>query len=839
MRPLTPFFISATLRCRAVGRALGLRRGLSVFLGGLLPCAFLVLPLLALAGADSSPGILQELKSFREMGSLLLVAAHPDDEDSTLIAFLARGRFCRTAYLSVTRGDGGQNVLGPEIGDELGVIRTQELLAARRIDGGQQFFTRAKDFGFSKDYRETFNFWGEQQVLSDVVRVIRTFRPDVVVANFSTIGGGGQHGHHTASAILAGEAFKLAGDPKAFPDQLGDLQPWQPKRLLQNRGRSLTMEFGPEFGVIAGRSRSMHKTQGLGNFAGGGRGGGGSAGFTFLAGQPATNDIFDGVDTTWGRVPGGAEIGVMAGDVIAHYDAAHPAASVPELLQIHHLLAGLPADPVLDGKRRQLDHILQECLALSVETTIPQAEVVPGETLRLHHVATVHGDVPVRWVGVRYPGAASQTGPAMNLAMDQTASRDAARLLPASTLITRPYWLREEGTIGRFRVDDASLIGRPENPPVFPIDEVFEVNGEQFVVPDQPVQIIHDPAKGEIRHVLWVIPPVSLKYVDDVELFPPGGARAAVVEVAAARDNVKGTLRLEAPAGWRVSPSTQPFSIGKSGGAARLAFQITAPAQTGTAEIQASAEVGGVNWHTRRVELREHYEHIPPQLLQPPARLKALSLELAVRGHKVGYIPGAGDDVAQAVARMGYEVTQLTGADLTPEKLRGLDAVVVGIRAFNVRTDLAPGMPALFEFATNGGNVIVLYNRPARGGPSVTELAPYNLVLSGERVTDETAEMTLLVPDHPVFNTPNKIVPADFDGWVQERGAYFASQWDAHFVPLLACHDPGEQPLKGSLLVAQYGKGNFVYTALSWFRQLPDGVPGAYRLFANLVSLGK
>jgi len=583
----------------------------------------------------------------------------------------------------------------------------------------------------------------------------------------------------------------------------------------------------------------MHKTQGLGNFAGGGRGGGGSAGFTFLAGQPATNDIFDGVDTTWGRVPGGAEIGVMAGDAIAHFDAAHPAASVPALLQIHHLLAGLPADPVLDGKRRLLDHILQECLGLSVQTTIPQAEIVPGETLRLHHVATVHGDVPVRWVGVRYPDAASPTGPAMNLAMDQSASREATRPLPAGTPITQPYWLREEGTIGRFRVDNASLIGRPENPPVFPVDEVFEVNGEPFVVPDEPVQVMRDPVKGESRLSLRVIPPVSLKFVDDVELFPPGGARAAAVEVTAARDNVKGALRLEAPAGWRVTTPAQSFSIGKSGGAARFTFNITAPARSGTAEIQASANVGGVNWHTRRVELREHYEHIPPQLLQPPARLKALSLELAIRGRKAGYIPGAGDDVAQAVARMGYEVTQLTGADLTPEKLRGLDAVVVGIRAFNVRTDLAPGMPALFDFATNGGNVIVLYNRPARGGPSVMALAPYSLVLSGERVTDETAEMTLLVPDHPVFNTPNKIVPADFDGWVQERGAYFASQWDPHFLPLLACHDPGEPPLKGSLLVAQYGKGNFVYTALSWFRQLPDGVPGAYRLFANLVSLGK
>ncbi len=374
MTPFAPHTISITPSL--VGCALRARRDWVVAaLLAALPLMTLAQPSTALTGAGPSPDILQELRSFREMGGMLLVAAHPDDEDSTLIAFMARGRHCRMAYLSITRGDGGQNLLGPEIGDELGVIRTQELLAARRVDGGRQFFTRARDFGYSKDYRETFKFWGEQAVLSDVVRVIRTFRPDVVVANFSTNSSPGQHGHHTASAILAGEAFKLAGDPRAFPEQLGELKPWQPARLLQDHGRSLTMEVGAEYGAIAGLSRSMHKTQGFGNT---GARGAGTAGFTFLAGEPATNDIFDGVDTTWGRVPGGAEIGVMADDVIAHFDPANAAASVPALVKIHHLLAGLPADIVLDEKRQQLDHILQECLGLSVETTLPQNRSCAG-----------------------------------------------------------------------------------------------------------------------------------------------------------------------------------------------------------------------------------------------------------------------------------------------------------------------------------------------------------------------------------------------------------------------------------------------------------------------------
>jgi hypothetical protein len=293
---------------------------------------------------------------------------------------------------------------------------------------------------------------------------------------------------------------------------------------------------------------------------------------------------------------------------------------------------------------------------------------------------------------------------------------------------------------------------------------------------------------------------------------------------------------LKIPAGWKVTPPGLPFSIAKAGGKASFTFTITAPAQTGTAEILAEAEVGGMIWNTRRVELR--YDHIPPQLLQPPALLKAVSLNMAMRARKVGYIPGAGDDVAQALARMGCTVTQLSATNVAAEQLRGLDAVVVGIRAFNLYPELAQKMPVLSEFATNGGNVIVLYNRPPQR-QAVMRVAPYGLTISGDRVTDETAEMTLLAPEHPVFNTPNKITAADFDGWVQERGAYFADQWDPHFTPLLACHDPGEAPLKGSLLVAPYGRGYFTYTALSWFRQLPEGVPGAYRLFANLVSLGQ
>jgi LmbE family N-acetylglucosaminyl deacetylase len=357
---------------------------------------------------NSAPAILQELKSFREMGSVLYIAAHPDDENTLLIAYLARGRNYRTAYLSLTRGDGGQNVLGPQFDEKLGVARTQELLAARRLDGGQQFFTRAMDFGFSKDYKETLGIWDRQQVLSDVVRVIREFRPDVVINRFSTTPGG-THGHHTASAVLGLEAFKLAGDPKAFPEQ--NLPPWQPKRIFVNgRGGNdggVQMEIsgddpvsGMSFTELAARSRAMHKTQGFDNFRGFGGGNGPyTESFQLLAGEPATNDILDGIDTTWNRVPGGAEIGKLTDSIIADFNPQNVSASVPALLKLRTLVIALPdKDSVVEGKSDQLDHILQSCLGLEVETTVLNSEVVPGEQMRLHYSVHFQASVPVQWV---------------------------------------------------------------------------------------------------------------------------------------------------------------------------------------------------------------------------------------------------------------------------------------------------------------------------------------------------------------------------------------------------------------------------------------------------------
>ncbi|MDB6128518.1 MAG: LmbE family protein [Verrucomicrobia bacterium] len=822
------------------------------FLGGLGVALAIFRSSLAATPPMSTGDILQELRSFQNTGSVLYVAAHPDDENNRLLPYLARGRGLRTGYLSLTRGDGGQNLIGPELGPLLGIIRTEELLAARRIDGARQFFTRAKDFGFSKDSADTLQRWDRKQVLSDIVRVIRTFRPDVVITRFSTIPGG-THGHHTASAILAVEAFKLAGDPHAFPEQIeAGLAPWQPRRIFWNSFNRAN--FGPDtnpavlrleangfdpllgesFGEIGARGRSMHKSQGEGRV---GTRGSAIETFELLGGEPAKTDLMDGIDTTWSRFPGGAEIESLTADAIAKFNPRNPAASVPALVEIHRRIAALPIDPLISEKRAQLDRLLQACLGLFCESTIAQAQAIPGEALKLHHTAVARAGIPVKWVGARYGAVdAAVQGGEIALGDNVISSRDTSPVLPVESPLTQPYWLRETWTDGMYQVADPNMIGLAESPPAFLIEQIFEVAGQTVVVADLPVQVIADPVRGEVRRPLEVIAPVSVNWTKNLELVAPGATVPVTVELIASRADTKGVLTPALPTGWHITPASQDFSLGAVGERAKFTFSVTAPASPGTATLTVRANIGERRYHRSRSEIR--YEHIPVQLLQFAAELKIVALDVTTRSKNVAYLPGAGDEVADGLRLLGCKVTEISGADLTSEKLPAFDAVVIGVRAFNTRTDVVSHLPALFAWVEAGGTLVTQYNRPGRD-LKTEKFSPFPLRLADLRVTDETAPMTLLAPTHAAFNSPNKITAADFDGWVQERGAYFPSEWDSHFTALLACNDPGETPLKGSLLVAPYGKGYFVYTGLAFFRQLPAGVPGAYRLFANLISLGK
>lgn len=802
--------------------------------------------------------ILQELRSFSTLATVLHLGAHPDDENTQLITYFARGRGYRTAYLSLTRGDGGQNESGPEFDEKLGLARTQELLSARALDGGRQFFTRAIDFGYSKSPEETLTFWDRKEVLGDVVRIIRRFRPDVIVTRFPIPPGSGGHGHHTASAMLAVEAFKLAGDPSAYPEQLRQgLTVWQPKRVVWNgfsagRGGGATFTgptfeqeigghdpvTGETFSAIANRSRARHITQGFGALASRAAQSSVQANFVHLAGEQAKADLMDGIDPTWSRVPGGAEIARLTAAVIAAFKPESPAASVPALLALRTKVAALPADPVIDDRRAQLDRVVQACLGLSVETTANVAEVVPGESLTLQQAVRITSAVPVTWIAtrVRYPAQELKLGRAV--AANQATTAELTVKVPTDTPLTHPYWLRAEGSSGIAKVENPQLIGDPENAPTFPVEYHFEINGQRLVVADEPKHVSRG-AKGERRRRVDVIAPISLRFAADVSLFAPGATRPVAVDVTSARASAVGQVKLELPRGWRVVPEQQAFNLGAVNSTARFTFTVTAPAEVTAGRVTASAEVGGVRYAHQRITI--DYAHLPLMLLQPPARARLVSLEVATRGKNVGYLPGAGDDSVQALEQLGYTVTTLTGADLTAEKLRGLDAVVIGVRAFNERDDLAPNLPALFAYVEAGGTVVAQYNRPAA---SLPPLGPYALSIAGAapqwRITDEKSPVTFLAGNHPVLTTPNRIGRADFAGWVQERGAYFPSSWDeARYTPILALNDPDEKPLTSGVLVARHGQGYYVYTGLAFFRQLPAGVPGAYRLFANLVSLGR
>ncbi|MBP6593452.1 MAG: PIG-L family deacetylase, partial [Candidatus Obscuribacter sp.] len=820
--------------------------------------------------------ILQELKSLKQMGSVLYVAAHPDDENTELLAYLARGRNYRTAYLSLTRGDGGQNVLGSDLGAKLGIARTEELMAARDIDGARQYFSRAVDFGFSKNYVETLKVWDKQEILSDVVRVIRLFKPDVIVTRFSP-SPGGTHGHHTASTVLAMEAFKLAGDASAFPEQIAEgLLPWQPKRIMWNvsiwqkdkvaQGDILKIDAGGKdaisgqlFTEIAAKSRAMHKTQGFDQFTFPGASGGERLeSFQLLDGEPAKKDIMDGIDTSWQRVEGGLGIEQLIDKTIAQFNQDDATASVPQLLELRSKLATLPPSKdmaaVVSEKRSALDNILAQCLGLTTTTHIDQSEVVPGETVTLKGSASLKTQLPdgiqVKLLSTRYPIIDKEIKRNLPLLTGEQVSWTDTAQVPASAHVEHPWWLRQPGSAGLFTTSDNRLIGSALNTPAFPVQNIFAI-GDQIVALDcQPVELTSATSNHQINPMakaatvpvnisssskpLKIIAPVSLHFDLDTVVLAPGKTKTVTVEVTSARTDATGTLQLDAPAGWHISPASKQFRIDKIGQSSKIQFKITAPDKPGTVDIRAKATVGGITFDSKREVIS--YAHIPPQMMHAPAVVRAVALDLAVSGHRVGFIPGAGEALPSNLSQMGYEVTTLDD-NLTANQLKGLDAVILGVRAFNVRKEIDRAMPLLFDYVKDGGTVIVQYVRPDK--LHTTKIAPYPLTIYNGRVTDENATVTFLDPQNALLNIPNKITSADFDHWVQERGLYFGEKWDDNFKPLLSCADPGEEQLKGGLLVAKYGKGHYIYTGLSFFRELPAGVPGAYRLLANLIAAGK
>jgi LmbE family N-acetylglucosaminyl deacetylase len=775
------------------------------------------------------------------LGSLLMIGAHPDDENTALLAYFARGRHMRTAYLALTRGEGGQNLIGSEQGALLGVIRTQELLAARRIDGAEQYFTRAIDFGFSKSAEETLSLWGRERILGDVVWVIRRFQPDVIVLCSSPTGSGG-HGHHQASGILGQEAFAAAADPKRFPEQLRWVEPWQAKRLVQQMYRGGAGEVAGAVGVdtgeynawlghsyaeIAGMSRSMHRSQGFGAAE---RRGAQRNFLVHVAGEPAAKDVFDGIDTSWNRAPGGAEAGRLLAEAARTLDAEQPEEIIPLLAKARPLVARLK-HPWATRKLVELDEAIALCAGLWLDAAADRQTAVPGSKLTVRATVLNRSRAGLRLEEVELaPGDRSLTVAARKgadgdteLRYNQPETRELSWKVPPEQAYSEPFWLAEPAGGFTYNIPDQKLVGEAENPPV--LAARFRVRyGEETLELVRPVLYRYvDRVEGEQTRPPAIVPPASVRLPVEAYVFASGAPRRIEVEVRSNVAGAAGEVRLELPRQWSAEPAARPFQLAEAGEQATATFEVTPPAASGTGVVQAVAHLTS-----------------PPQTRQPRARAGLTRVAVQTLARRVGYVMGAGDEVPDVLRQIGCEVRLLEAEDLARGDLSRFDAIVAGVRAYNVRADLRANQARLLEWVQRGGTLVVQYNVADFGGAqSLGRLGPYPLRLGRDRVTREDAPVTFPNPDSPLLKTPNPITAADFEGWVQERGLYFAAEWDPRYQSLLESHDPGEPPRPGGTLYTGYGDGAYVFTAYAWFRQLPAGVPGGLRLFANLLSAGQ
>ncbi len=792
--------------------------------------------------------ILLKLKKLNFLGSALYVAAHPDDENTRLIAWLSNERLARTAYLSLTRGDGGQNLVGAEIREGLGVIRTQELLAARRIDGGMQFFSRANDFGYSKSAEETQKIWDRDEVLSDVVWVFRQFKPDVIITRFPPDQRAG-HGHHTTSAIFAEEAFRLAADRSKYADQLKYVDTWQPKRLYTNTGRwwhpnisgdepgVLTVDvgkysalLGESYTEIAARSRSQHKSQGFGAT--------GSRGETrefleFRTGEDAKEDLFEGIDTSWGRVRGGKSIEKDINAAIEQYNPANPAGILPQLLSARDKIIALEDAHWRAIKVDEVEFLIRAVLGLYLEVTASDHVVAPGDITELTVEAINRSAADVRFRSIHYAGMADSV---LNTAMlNNGRMRFKKKItIPEDHNWSQPYWLREQGTQGMYSVKERALRGTPENAPALAITFKLEVSGKPFSFDVPVVYKWNDPVDGEQYRPFCIAPPVFVNIAEAVYIFPSQESKEIELTVKAGRAGIAGALTLDLPDGWQSAPAKHDIALKQKHEEAKYVFKILPPEKQSVGDVKALISVDGQTYDYS-LQIVE-YDHIPTQMLLPRASSRVVKIDIEKRGDLVGYIQGAGDAIPAALREIGYEVWEMKEEEITPENLARLDAVILGIRALNTNERINFYMDDLLDYVKNGGTMITQYNTSFR--LKTNDFAPFPLKLSRARVAEEDAQVRILRPDHPVLNSPNKITISDFDGWVQERGLYFPNEWDEKYEAILSSNDTGEKPLDGGLLVAEYGKGYFIYSGYSWFRELPAGVPGAFRLFVNMVSLG-
>jgi LmbE family N-acetylglucosaminyl deacetylase len=782
---------------------------------------------------------------------VLYVAAHPDDENTRLLATLANGRHLTVAYLSMTRGGGGQNLIGGEQGELLDVIRTDELLAARRIDGAQQRFTRMRDFGYSKSAGETLARWGHDEALADVVWVIRSFQPDVIITRFNE--SPPNHGQHTASAILAREAFAAAADAARFPEQLErGVTVWKTERLLYNVPSwrdapppprdaleidvgGYDTRLGLGYGELAALSRSQHKSQGFGVP---GERGKIIERLVPLAGSRPARDILEGIDDGWGRFGAAAAPYRRAIDEArAALERDRPARAVPALARAHAALDALPDVPRVRDARRGVERVMASAAGLFVRATAPQPLAVPGGSLDVTVEVVARSPARVALARVALPGAAAVDVGATLAANEKQLVAVKKVAIPDDAAPSVPYYLGERTGNGRYAVRDLGLVGQAKSPPALAAGVELTVEGRALRLEVPVVHAWTDPVHGERVRDLLVAPPATVTPARQAVLLPNGRAGQAALRVRAARDGLRGTVELPLPAGWKSAPPAIPVELARAGEETTVTFEVSAPRGAPPIEIHPLVRVDGKTWSLREDVI--DYPHIPLELVLAPASLRLVPLALELPRGAIGYVRGSGDSVAEDLAHAGARVEELDDATLRGGDLARFAAIVVGIRAYNTRGVLRSAHARLMEYVERGGVVVAQYNTNNFLASLSGSVGPYPLEIGRGRITDENAAVTAVDPASPLLRAPNRLGEADWAGWVQERGVYYAQKWDGRYRPLLRMADPGEDPLEGAVLVAAHGKGRYVYTGLAFFRQLPAGVPGAYRLFANLIAGGK
>jgi len=762
-----------------------------------------------------STEILAQINKLKTVGSVLYIAAHPDDENNSFLPYLTKQRRYRTAYLSLTRGDGGQNLIGKEQGIELGMIRTQELLAARKIDGAEQYFSTAYEFGFSKSSEEALRIWDHNKVLSDAVLVIRKFQPDIIITRFPRDARAG-HGHHSASAIIANEAYIAAADPNQFPEQLkSGLLPWKAKRILWNtfnfgavnttNDNQLKLEvggynpvLGKSYGEMGAEARTMHKSQGEGRPR---RRGPIFEFFEITGGDSAKKDIMDDINIGWSKITNNEKDAIVIesaiSNIVKQFQIENPAASVYSLVNLYTLIKFLPTSNWRDYKLAELKCIIQDCAGLFFEATTQQQQVVQGENLKLQFLLNQRSNLDAKLISINWPQDKDSIFN-KSLNYNENIQLEYSFKVPFHFPISQPYWLVQPKTEGMFMVTNQELIGAAENEPVFTVAIEVLIHGESFKF-KIPVQYKYtDPTKGDVYEPIAVLPHHEIKYDKEVYLKQGG----------------------------------KPISIGYQELNQGVVKQVNVAIQSANEALPTSFQ----EVYSKQIK----YDHIPTLTYFPSATTKIIEANVITKTAKVGYIDGAGDKLPEALNALGYQVTILKESDISLDKLKQFDAVVVGIRAYNMLDYLTEKNDLVNAYIEQGGNWIVQYLKSNQVGLKKVKIGPYSFTVnSGRRVTQEDALVQFVLPAHSVLNFPNKINAVDFENWVQERSTYQAENIDTHFETPLAMSDKGEPVSNGSLLIAPYGKGNMVYLSLVLFRQLPAGNPGAYKLLSNLISLPK